>query len=131
MRLIDEFHPQAQLKKFQVTGICFGKREFPFKTSQVVISSLASSEKTLKILRGKLDSFIVLYIIRSFCFLRRRDSLSFDRRRLELVSKGEIVTNLACVRDFVTFLAFNNNNNNNNLYSATSLKMIKCTVHHR
>ena len=37
---------------FQVIGILFGQREFPFKTSQVIISSVALSERTLKVFRG-------------------------------------------------------------------------------
>ena len=59
--------PAIAKASFQVIGIYLGQRDFPFNTSQVIqISSVASSEKTLKILPAR--SFIVLYIIRTFCF---------------------------------------------------------------
>ena len=41
---------------------------------------------------------MVLYIIKAFCFFRRRDSLSqlkVERRWLELASKGDLVITLA------------------------------------
>ena len=51
---------------------------------------------------------MVLYIIKNFCFFRRRDSLSqskVDRRWLEPISKGD--------HDSVIFGAFHSSNHSN------------------
>ena len=54
-QVIPQTGPAIAKVSFQVIDIWFGQREFPFKTSQVIISSVASNENTLKIFRGNDD----------------------------------------------------------------------------
>ena len=59
---------------------------------------------------------MVLYIIKAFCFFRRRDSLSqlrVERRWFELVSKGDLVITLIWLHDSVIFGAYHSSNHSN------------------
>ena len=65
--------------------------------SQSFLSYKQSDAARLCIYSGT-SSLMVLYIIKAFCFFRRRDSLSqsrVERKWFELVSRGDLVITLA------------------------------------
>ena len=98
-RVVPQTGPAITKASFQVISIWLGQRKFSFQIFLSYNHNLASSEKTLKIVWGKFIQCFIHNLSFLVFFLRQRDSFSHFKasleRRLELVSKGDLVITLA------------------------------------